>query len=204
MTWSLLHMPLKAVTSTPPRTISCLRQNAFFKTPKEDNWWPDQVFQDYGVVYAISTTSRQWSHFCVFDSFSKQYFSKYTTSRSVSLLEMPMRQHTNTSKAAVPRFVQFFGCCHVEKDATWGQYGTPILKADFILILTPIITFLNLSQQATLIVASWLFFHSENTWTQNHERILEQLACANTRQRGKTRGGQLSPQMYWSLGDGNG
>ena len=93
MTWSLLHMPLKAVTSTLLRTISCLRQNALFKTPKRGNWWPDQVFKDCSVVCAISTTSRQWSHFCVFDSFSKQYFSKYTTSRSMSLLEMPMR-HT--------------------------------------------------------------------------------------------------------------
>ena len=27
----------------------------------------------------------------------------------------------------------------------------------------------------------------KTTWTQNHERILEQLACANTRQREKTR-----------------
>ena len=36
----------------------------------------------------------------------------------------------------------------------------------------------------------------KTTWTQNHERILEQLACANTRQREKTRGGQLSFQRY--------
>ena len=30
---------------------------------------------------------------------SEQYFSKYTTSRSMSLLEMPMRQHTNTTES---------------------------------------------------------------------------------------------------------
>ena len=31
-------------------------------------------------------------------------------------------------KALVPRFVQFFGCCYVERDATWGQHGTPMWK----------------------------------------------------------------------------
>ena len=36
----------------------------------------------------------------------------------------------------------------------------------------------------------------KTTWTQNHERILEQLACANTRQREKTWRGQLSLQRY--------
>ena len=86
------------MTSTLLRTISCVRQNALLKTPKRGNWWPDQVFQDYGIVCAISTTSGWWSHLCVFDSFSKLDFSKCTTSRSMSLLEMPMRQHTNTSK----------------------------------------------------------------------------------------------------------
>ena len=49
--------------------------------------------------YAISTTYRQWRHSIVFDIFSEQYFSKYTASRSMSLLEMPMRQHTNTTKS---------------------------------------------------------------------------------------------------------
>ena len=50
---------------------------------------------------------------------SKQYLSKCTTSRSMSLLVMPMRQHTNINKkTGVPRSVQF------GRDATWGQHGT--------------------------------------------------------------------------------
>ena len=36
------------------------------------------------------------------------------------------------------------------------------LKADFILIIIPIITFLNLAQQVISLVASWLFSHGEN------------------------------------------
>ena len=31
-------------------------------------------------------------------------------------------------KAAAPRFVQFFGCWNVKRDATWKQHGTPIWK----------------------------------------------------------------------------
>ena len=93
-------------------------------------------------MYAISTTSWQWSHLCVFDSFSKQYFSKYTTSRSMSLLEMPMRQHRNTS---ILRLLSGWERCNVR------SFLDAHLKADFKLILTPIITFLNLSQQVIFI-----------------------------------------------------
>ena len=45
---------------------------------------------------------------------SRQYFNKYTTSRSMSLLEMPMRQHTDitTSKrtkiCTIPQFAAIF------------------------------------------------------------------------------------------------
>ena len=72
LTLGLLHQPLKAATSASLRTISCPLQDVF-KTPRKGNWWPDQVFRDYGVVYAISITSKQWKHLIVFESFSQRY-----------------------------------------------------------------------------------------------------------------------------------
>ena len=50
--------------------------------------------------------------------FSEQYFSKNTASRSMTLLERPMRQHGNTRKSKGTRFVQFFRCRYLERDAT--------------------------------------------------------------------------------------
>ena len=41
---------------------------------KERQLLPGLVFKDYGVVYAISTTSRQCMHLLLFDNFAKQYF----------------------------------------------------------------------------------------------------------------------------------
>ena len=61
------------------------------------------------------------------------------------------------------------------------------LKGDFILIITPIVTFLNLAQQVILIVASWLFSHGENhldpeTWGNfGATRVCEYKANENRR-----------------------
>ena len=66
------------------------------------------------------------------------------------------------------------------------------------MIVTAIITFLNLPQQVISVVGYCL------TVTQNHERILEQLAWTNARQREQTRWGQLLLQKYWSLVEGDG
>ena len=193
MTWSLFNLPLKAVTSTLLRTILCLRQNALCKTPKRDNWWPDQVFKDYSVVCAISTTSRQWSHLRVFDSFSKQYFSKDTIAGDANAAaytyfkKQQNQDFYNSSVAVMLRKMQ--------REFNTGRPFESRLHFDSC-------TNDDFSQ---LISASdlGLLFHGysltvKTTWTQNHERILEQLACASARQREKTSWGQLSSQLYWS------
>ena len=98
-------------------------------------------------------------HIIVFDRTSQ----KYNTTGLMSLLEMPMQQHTNfTSKTGVPRFVLLFACRHVEKDAARGQHEPLILRADFILIIRPIIIILSFAQQIIMVVASWQFSHGEN------------------------------------------
>ena len=199
MTWSLLLLPLKAVTSTLLRTILCLRQNALCKTPKRDNWWPDQVFKDYSVVCAISTTSRQWSHLRVFDSFSKQYFSKDTIAGDANAAaytyfkKQQNQDFYNSSVAVMLRKMQReFNTgrpfdCRLHFDSYTNDHFSQLISASDLDLL----------------------FHGysltvKTTWTQNHEIILEQLACANARQREKTRWGQLSSQLYWSLGEGDG
>ena len=180
MTWSLFNLPLKAVTSTLLRTILCLRQNALCKTPKRDNWWPDQVFKDYSVVCAISTTSRQWSHLRVFDSFSKQYFSKDTIAGDANAAaytyfkKQQNQDFYNSSVAVMLRKMQ--------REFNTGRPFESRLHFDSC-------TNDDFSQ---LISASdlGLLFHGysltvKTTWTQNHERILEQLACASARQTRK-------------------
>ena len=59
----------------------------------------DQIRPSKTTVLCMPSPPRAGNEvtFCVFDSFSKQYFNKCTTSRSMSLLEMPMRQHTSIS-----------------------------------------------------------------------------------------------------------
>ena len=61
-------------------------------------------------------------------------------------------------KAGVPRFVQFFCCRYVERCNEWSIRDAH-LKADFILIILPIIIFVSFAQQVILIVAPWLFSH---------------------------------------------
>ena len=51
-------MVIEGANSDSLKTISYLRPNAS-KTPRRGNWSPGPVFKDYGVVYAISTTSRR-------------------------------------------------------------------------------------------------------------------------------------------------
>ena len=56
----------------------------------------------------------------------RQFFAKVlqtTLQPLMSLLEMPMRQHTNTTREGVPRFVQILSCRHVERNVT--RDGTP-------------------------------------------------------------------------------
>ena len=53
--------------------------------------------------------------------------------------------------------------------------GPPQLRADFMLIIRPMIIILSFAQQIILIVASWLFSHGEKIdWTQYCEKTLEQ------------------------------
>ena len=175
LTWSLLHQPLKAVTSTLLRTSSCLQQNVF-KTSKKGNWWPDQVFKDYGVLYAISTKSKQWRHLIVFDSFfSKQYFSNCTTSSSMSLLEMPMRQHTHTTKRQEYKDLCKYSVAvmlrEMQREVNMGRPCEMILR--------PIIIILSSAQHVILMVASWLFSHGEKPL---RPRIMSKL-WRNTRKR---------------------
>ena len=84
-------MVIEGTNSDSLKTISYLRPTAS-KTPRRGNWPPGPVFKDYGVVYAISTTSRQWLYLLLFDSFSERSIRGYTISRSMSLLEMPTWQ----------------------------------------------------------------------------------------------------------------
>ena len=74
------------------------------------------------------------------------------------------------------------------------------LKADFILILTPIITFLNLAQQVILICCFMAILSGgkppgprimREFWSNSRERIQGK--------REQTRWGQLFRQRYWSL-----
>ena len=88
--WSLLHWSLKISIPMSLRTTIRIRQNSF-KTSRRDNWWSDQVFKDYDMMYVISFISRRWLLLLLFNSFSRQYFNKYNTSRSMSLLEMSIR-----------------------------------------------------------------------------------------------------------------
>ena len=102
-----------------------------------------------------------------------------STSARTPLLEMPMRQHTHTSKNSttkiftILRLLLYWERCNVSliRDAH--------LKADFILILTPMITFLNLSQQVILICC---FMAILSRWKPPGPRIMREF-WSNSRVR---------------------
>ena len=71
-----------------------------FRTRRKGNWWPDQIFRDYDVVCAISIMSKQWGHLIVFHIFSQKYWRRYNTTGLMLLLEMPLRQHTGTTRGS--------------------------------------------------------------------------------------------------------
>ena len=134
----------------------------------------------------------------------RQFFSKCATPRSMSLLEMPMRQHTNTSKKH--QYQDLYNSSvavmlrQMQREFNTGRPFESRRHIDYF-------TKNHFSQLSSASDLDLLLHGSsvtvKTTWTQNHERILEQLACANTRQ---TRTDEvrtaLAPKV--SLGDGDG
>ena len=92
--------------------------------------------------------------------FRKKYCKNYNITKSMSLLEMPMRQQTNTTKSRSTKICTIlqlplcWGWCNVR--SMWDAH----LKADFILIITT--NFSQLRPASDLIVASRLFSYGEN------------------------------------------
>ena len=178
MTWSLLHWSLKVSIPMSLRTAICIRQNSF-KTARRDNWWPDQNFKDYDVTYVISFISRRWLHLLLFNSFSREYFNKYTTSRSMSLLEMSIRQHADITKSKYSKI-----CAILQLSWCWERCNVrPIrdvhLKAEFILIIMSKSLFsVSLSNWSRLLQHDYSLMMN-TTWTQNYENTLEQFEWAN-------------------------
>ena len=180
MTWSLLYWSLKVPIPMSLRTAMCIRQNSF-KTSRRDNWWPDQVFKDYGVTYVISFISRRWLHLLLLNSFSRQYFNKYTTSRSMSLLEMSIRQHTDITKSKYSKI-----CANLQLSLYWERCNVRSirdvhLKVDFILINIPKSFFsVSLSKRSRLLLHDYSL-RVKSTWTQNYENILETIRVSERR-----------------------
>ena len=161
MIWSLLHWSLTVPIPMSLRTALCIRQNSF-KTQRRDNWWPDQVFKDYDVTYVISFISRRWLHLLLLNSFSRQYFNKYITSRPMSLLEMSIRQHVDIlQKTSIPRSVQFSVVVMLREMQREINTGRPFESRLHIDYYTKI-TFLSFALQAISITTTWLFSHDGN------------------------------------------
>ena len=128
MTWSLLHWPLKVQIPMSVRTALCLRQKVF-KTPREGNWWKDQVFKDNDVAWchlhhkhAMIAPAIVWQ--VLLDSTSTntplQGWCHCWRCQCGSI-------HT-LQEASVPRPVQPPSGRHVGRDAARGQYGMPVWK----------------------------------------------------------------------------
>ena len=102
--------------------------------------------------------------------FFRKYFSKCTTSRSMLLLEMPMRQHTSTTNVRSTKI------CTIQLPLCWERCNLRSvrdahLKADFTLIILSMFILLSLAQQVILIVPLWLISDGENHldpgWREN-------------------------------------
>ena len=117
----------------------------------------------------------------MFDSCSKQYFNRCTTTGSTSLLELPTRQHANTTKSRSTKICTFFFSVAVMLREMQRKVnaGRRYERRLHLLIITPITIFLSSAQQVILIVAWWLFSHGENP---PGPRIVRKLG-SNTRER---------------------
>ena len=74
-----------------PRATLCPQQTVI-EIQGKGYWQPDQVFKGYVVVYVTFIMNERWMRQVLFESSSKSSFNKCTTSRSMSLLEIPIQQ----------------------------------------------------------------------------------------------------------------
>ena len=125
VTWNLLHWPLKVPTWMTVRTALYRRQHVF-RTPREDNWWTDQVFKDYAVAYVISTISRRWLYLLP----SEQFFK--TVLQQVHHFKVDVMAnaaaHRYYKKQAYQDLCNSPVAVMLREIPTWGQYGMPVRK----------------------------------------------------------------------------
>ena len=163
-----------AVTS---RKILCLLRTVF-ETSRKGNWWPDQVFKEYVVVYAISIMNGRWLRLLLFDSFSKRHFNRCKVdviAGDANAAAYKIFTKSRTTKICT--ILQLPWCwerCNVR--LIWDAH---LRQTSFLLHYQWSLFSASLSRR------SWLLLHGcslmeKTTWTQNYEKTLEQLAWANT------------------------
>ena len=108
-----------------------------------------------------SWTSNECAGFCS-KVLQKRSFSRCTISRLMSLLEMPMLQHTNTTRIRSTKT-----CTILHLQLCWEKCNVRLmrdvhLKTSFAVIITIIIILSMSPQQMTSIVASWPSYHGES------------------------------------------